>query len=192
MRIADEMALKNFIPDGVCLACDGCCRFSKQKTIWAPFFAFEEIVGLTEKDIVPSCLFTHPDTAKESGAQIDLISGAHAYLCPCLECASNNCKIYPDRPLDCRLYPFLLARRGPEIFCAVDERCPYAQQVKGTDKIRQYVQYLVDFFNTEEFFTFIKNNPGFVQDYGDDAIYLRSLPALSSMLYGTSASFLRS
>lgn len=170
--------LLRFIPDGVCLSCDGCCRFSMRQTVWAPFFSYEEIVSLTQEDIVPSCVFSHPDILEGSGAQIDLAFNHDTYFCPCFEASSHRCKIYCRRPLDCQLYPFLLARSGEKVFCAVDERCPYVRKVKGTPEVVSYVKYLVDFFNSNEFLAFIKKNPNLLQDYGDDVVCLQSLPAV--------------
>lgn len=171
-----RIQLEKFVPGDICLSCNGCCRFSAQKSFWAPFFMYEEIVDLTKRDLVPSCLFAHSDAAKENGTQIGLVGGGDEYFCPCFEFVSNRCKIYPDRPLDCRLYPFLLARRGKDVFCAVDENCPYVQKVKNTDKITRYARDLIVFFSTKEFYTFLEKNPGFVQDYGKDVTYIKSLP----------------
>lgn len=183
------LRLEKFIPGDVCLSCDGCCWFSARNSVWPPFFAYEEIVELTQKDIVPSCLFSHPDIRRGTGAQIDLIRHRDMYLCPCFDNETNMCKIYSQTPLECRLYPFLLARKGKEVFCAVDEHCPYVQKVKNTDRIARYAQYLIVYFSTQEFYAFLGKNPSLVQDYGEDVAYIKSLPALSSILYGTSTSF---
>ncbi|MFH1692015.1 MAG: YkgJ family cysteine cluster protein [Candidatus Omnitrophota bacterium] len=167
--------LKNFISGDHCLSCKGCCRFSAQKSSWAPFFTYEEISDLTRRDLVPSCLFTHANLSKECGTQIDLVAQGDRYLCPCFEPASNRCKIYSDRPLDCQLYPFLLARRGKDIFCALDENCSYIQKVKNTDQIVRYAQYLIVYFSTQEFWAIIEKNPGLIQDYGENVAYIKRL-----------------
>ncbi len=167
--------IKEFIPEDVCLACKGCCRYSSKETVWAPLFFYDEIVELTEANIVPTCLFTHPHTLKKGAARVDLVESGEAFICPCLDPASNRCKVYPNRPLDCRLYPFLLARQRDSSFLAVDENCPYIQKTFGTEPYHDYCAYLLEFLKSDEFRRMKKDNPEIVQCYPDTIKFLAPL-----------------
>ena len=54
--------------------------------------------------------------------------------CPCrfFHPPDHVCRIYDQRPLECRLYPFLLVRNGPDYAVAVHLACPFVQSVFGT------------------------------------------------------------
>ena len=102
--------IEPFVPQEVCLACRGCCRYAASDSSWSPLFLFSEIQELTEKNILPSCLFAHRNQASGRPARIDLLAGEANFLCPCLDPGKNVCRIYPHRPLECRFYPFLLTK----------------------------------------------------------------------------------
>lgn len=178
------LRLKPFVPQGVCLSCDGCCRYPEKETVWAPLFLFEEILELTQKNILPSCLFTHPDIRRKRAARIDLISHEDFFICPCFETSDHKCKIYSFRPLECRLYPFLLTRKGNEVFLAFDKKCPYMRQDAKGKTQEAYVRYLRGFLRSEEFLRLAKNNPEIVSVYPQDLEILGPLSKLSHCLYG--------
>jgi len=180
--------LRQFVPREVCLSCRGCCRFPIRDTVWAPLFLFEEILELTQENIVPSCLFVHADTRAKKAARIDLIEDTSGFICPCLETKTNRCKIYEARPLECRLYPFLLALKDREAYLALDIKCPYGQQARLDKSFKEYVRHLEEFLQSKEFLNLVKNNPEIVQNYGQDAEFLIALPELSHCIHETSSS----
>lgn len=166
-----------FVPQDVCRACKGCCRYAAKNTSWSPLFLFEEIVHLTENNIVPACFFTHAGVQRKHAARIDLVDDGEEIICPCFDRPANRCKIYLHRPMDCRIYPFVLARRGKEAYLGVDEKCPYVQQSFGTGSAREYEIYLENVLESAEFLKLAQNNPEIIQDYENDIRYLRVLPA---------------
>lgn len=170
--------LKQWVPEDVCLSCDGCCRYAEKTTVWSPLFLYPEIVELTEKNIVPSCLFTHAGQGIGRPARINLIEAKGSYLCPCFDLLENKCKIYRDRPLDCQLYPFLLVRKENEAFLALDEKCPYARKMLRTPGMRSYVQDLCEFLMSKDFLKMVAEGPEIIQDYEQDVKLLASLPDL--------------
>lgn len=197
------ISLKQFVPESVCLSCDGCCRYAERDTVWAPLFLFEEISELTKRDILPSCLFTHPDIHGKKPARIDLIESKDGFVCPCLEIhpvrgktsetsdgclrqpasngvKTNQCKIYQNRPLDCQLYPFLLVAKGQDAFLGVDENCPYVQKALSTPEAKEYIRYLKGFLSSKDFIRLAKSNPEIVQLYTQDIKFLEALPELSA------------
>ena len=182
------LKVKQFVPGQICLSCDGCCRYSDKTTVWAPLFLFEEILELTGKNIVPCCLFTHPGRITKKAARINLTEEQGMYICPCFNLPDHTCKIYPFRPLDCQLYPFLLARKKNKLFLALDEKCPYARRVMDSLVFDSYVKYLLEFLSTNDFLQATVSNPEIFQDYDSDIKYLADLPHFTQRVYGTSPS----
>jgi len=168
-----------FVPEKECLLCNGCCRYSQKQTVWAPLFLFDEIIGLTTKNIVPCCLFTHIDSHAGEAARIDLIEAEGGlFICPCFGLETNKCKIYAHRPFDCQLYPFLLARVSDKAYLAIDENCPYVKKFGSTQAMKDYVRYLVEFFSLVNIIKVIKGNPQIVQEYPHGVKILTLLPKL--------------
>lgn len=182
------LTLKPFVPEGFCLSCQGCCRYPARDTVWAPLFLFEEILELTQANILPSCIFTHPDARAKTAARIDLVEEDLTFICPCLETKTNKCKIYSSRPFDCQLYPFLLASRGNEAYLAIDTKCPYGVKARDSREFRDHVRYLEGFLTSKEFLKLAGNDPGIVQHYAQDVEFLLALPLLSRCVHGTSSS----
>jgi len=167
--------VKRFVPSDVCLACDGCCRYAEARTSWAPFFLFDEIERLTREDRVPSCLFAHVGAAAGCGARIQLTEENGHFFCPCLDAHRHACLIYPDRPFDCRLYPFLLARRDTGPCLAVDENCPYLRERIGSPAFTAHVDYLRQLFGGPRGAAFLRLHPDIIQDYPSDVRVLYPL-----------------
>ncbi|MFH0876995.1 MAG: YkgJ family cysteine cluster protein [Candidatus Omnitrophota bacterium] len=167
--------LEQLLTQEDCSACDGCCRYAERESVWTPLFLFDEIVELTEGNIVPTCLFTHSAWRQKAAARIDLVQDEGRFFCSCFDVAQNKCKIYPHRPLDCRLYPFVLARKDKKIYLALDEKCPGAQRRSGTKEMKDYIQYLVKFFASKKTEDLLKRDPEFVQEYPSGLKFLISL-----------------
>ena len=170
------MELKRLVPSDVCLVCSGCCRFAEAQSVWGPFFLFDEIRRLTEANLVPSCLFTHPDHAAGRGAWINLIEGDGQFLCPCLDTDRHTCRIYPHRPFDCRLYPFILVREDAGIRLAVDEKCPHVQKQGASAAFNEHAAYLTQLLSGPQGTAFLRAHPDIVQDYPSEYRVLHALP----------------
>lgn len=159
--------------------------------MWAPVFMFEEIVELIDKDILPSLLFSHPGQKTSRASRINLTKSGDLFICPCFDEPANKCRIYPRRPFDCALYPFLLVRKDELVYLAIDKKCPYAASNSGTFKTALYKGYLKRSLQSKQFIVLAKNNPEIAGDYGSDPdiMVLSALPALSRALNGTSAPY---
>ncbi|MFH1622642.1 MAG: YkgJ family cysteine cluster protein [Candidatus Omnitrophota bacterium] len=161
------MKLKQLIPEEYCLKCDVCCRFVEPHSIWSPLFTNSEINYLVEKDILPPLVFTtHPDTQKNNprAQRINLIQDRDIFICPCFNSPDNRCKIYIDRPFECRLYPFLLTKKEGQIYLAIDKKCPYLNSVEE-DKIKSYTGYLKRELKKPEAISFVKQIKDLFLDY---------------------------
>lgn len=170
------IAIRQLIPSDVCLSCDGCCRFARNPSVWSPVFLFEEIRELTQKDIVPSRVFSHAEGSGRHAARIDLEACADHFMCPCFDAQEAKCRIYLHRPLDCQLYPFLLARHEGEAVLAVDTKCPYIRGHLADACTREYIVYLKEFFFSQGFKDIAGREPRIFQEYPSDYDVVAVLP----------------
>ncbi len=158
-------ALKQFVPSRVCLACDGCCRFRSEGTCWQPKMAAEEVRRLSGTDEPAKRLLQQ--TADPEG-RIPLIGEQDIFICHFFNPRHNTCGIYHVRPLECRLYPFLLVKTNPAgIALAAHLLCPYVQQQKDSPEWAGYVRTLREWFRRDDVRAFLMRNPALAGDYGD-------------------------
>ncbi len=172
------IVLRQVVPSDVCLACDGCCRFAENPSVWSPLFLFEEIRELTQKDIVPSCVFSHEGASGHQAARIDLVADGDHFICSCFDASGRKCKIYPSRPLDCQIYPFLLARHEGQAVLAVDTKCPYIREHLEDALTREYIVYLKKFLLSQAFKDAAAREPRLFQEYPSDYDVVAVLPGL--------------
>jgi Fe-S-cluster containining protein len=139
--------IDQFVPEEVCLKCSGCCRFSKEGTVWSPCLLHEEEEALREK--------------------IRLVPGAKEgeFWCASFDPLGNKCNIYSSRPFECQLYPFLINFRADKVFLAVDLNCSFAKERAGIPAFGEYVCRLADFLNSPKQIEILRNNPQLIQAY---------------------------
>ena len=160
--------IESLIFSEACLSCRGCCRFAEQHSIWSPLFLYEEIQKLVNEDIVPSCLFSHGGLSAKTATRMASVEIDGQLYCPCLDVKANACKIYPHRPLDCRLYPFLLLKKDGKAYLAFDLKCPLAQDLHQAEALAAFSRELIKSLSTPEFKQMVQRNPGIVQTYPGD------------------------
>ncbi|MDD5356450.1 MAG: YkgJ family cysteine cluster protein [Candidatus Omnitrophica bacterium] len=166
------MQLKQLVPESFCLSCDVCCRFSEGYTVWSPLFTEAEIKHLVNKDILPPSIFTSPRPEADGNKvkhehrtrRINLVAYKDYFICPCFRPEDKKCRIYEDRPFECRLYPFLLVNRGGKFYMAQDTKCPYLRSAQQ-EEIDSYVNYLQEALQADEARMFLKNSPQLFADY---------------------------
>lgn len=112
-----------------CLSCLGCCRYSGNDSIWAPNLLAEEQQRLGIEEI-------------------GLIAYKNEYICSFLDSSSNYCQIYESRPLECRIYPFLLNRKDNKLYLSLHKSCPAISEQLNTEQIREYQKYLVEYLES--------------------------------------------
>lgn len=138
--------IHQFTKEEVCIKCQGCCRFSDLETPWAPRLLDTEIETLAKLTPVH-------------------VAGKKGVFCPLLDIAANKCKVYPNHPFDCQLYPFVLNRQGDKIYLAVDFNCHYAKDNSKTKEFKDYVSYLIKTLSEKQFRTVLARNPQMIQPY---------------------------
>ena len=114
-------AIEQIIPAGYCLNCRYCCRFSHDRGPWLPYLMADEKKTLGDCDVIPCA-------PGESGK----------YRCRHLAPGPNTCGVYDTRPLECRLYPFLLNARDSRRFLSVDENCPFVAEHGKDEAFKAY------------------------------------------------------
>jgi len=155
--------IKQLLPSRVCLKCQGCCRFLHRETLWSPFLLKEDIQELLAHKIPPSLISStnkirlFPDIDNDN------------FVCAFLNTQDNRCKVYPFRPFECQLYPFLINRKLNKVFLACDLRCPFAKENLNTEGFKKHTRYLVGLLNSPTQIKLLRNNPGVFQSY--DEVY---------------------
>lgn len=138
--------IRNLIPNKVCLGCFGCCRFSEKDSVWPP-----HLLNSEEKVFKKIGLIFDPT--------------GRNFLCSFLDPRKNKCRIYRQRPFECRLYPFLLCRKGGKVFLSADLNCRYLEKHLQADKVKKYISSLLKFLNSKKFLKVLKDNPQIAQEY---------------------------
>lgn len=165
----DRYQLPQLVTSDDCFACDVCCRFPEQDSPLAPYFTPDEIKTAVARGVAPE-RFSDP-----GGCRIELVRHptGPGYLCPAFDPASNGCRIYADRPLDCRLYPFVVmhAPDGRATILGADRKCPVVQRTIAAPATEQLAVALrAQVFETHG--ALLRANPGLIGPYQRDVISL--------------------
>ena len=171
--------LEQIVPSKVCFSCDVCCRFLEQDSFLAPIFTKTEM----EKAIgaeVEAHLFR--PTADGKSVQIKLIPHGDMYICPCFNPDTGECKIYPIRPLDCQIYPFALMynQDRTQVVLGVDMICPYGEAEIQTEAFQRYINYMVDYLESDSVVGTLAENWQLIGPYQDTVLIVYTLEKLTS------------
>jgi uncharacterized protein len=150
------LRLKQLVPAGFCLKCQICCRFPKKPTIWQPRLSQEETIFFRNQNGLKGHIAKGAVKLKAAGS---------FFCCEFFNGKKNSCKIYKLRPLDCRLYPFVLLRAKNKIFLAAHLICPFIAENIRSRKLERYADYLKKVFAGKDFKLLIKTSPAFIQSY---------------------------
>jgi Fe-S-cluster containining protein len=141
-----KMPIKQLIPQEFCLKCPGCCRFSREESVWSPHLLAEEKTKLGDIKIVEN-------------------PGQDNFVCSHLRASDNKCAIYADRPFECRLYPYLFNRKENRFFLALDLNCPFVSQNRDSPEFREYSRELIALVQTPLYLDIFRANPQLFQEY---------------------------
>lgn len=170
-------ALKQIVPSALCLACDVCCRFPEEESFLRPFFTTGEIAQLA-----PGERHRFPN---ERGSRIRLEPHGEGCICPYFDPATHFCKIYSDRPLDCRIYPFALLRdEKGEVALGIDPLCPYIQEHARDPQMAEEAEGVARFLESEPICTLIAQHPSLIGPFQGQVIVLRLLDKVTRRLAG--------
>lgn len=153
--------IKQFVPEEVCLKCQGCCRFKDVDSVWSPCLLEEEVLDLMDKNIPPAFINMQRKIRPIPNPKGD------SFICAFFEAKLNTCKIYSFRPFECQLYPFLINLRDKKVVLTVDLNCPYVKEKINTIDFKEYTEYLSAHLNTPAQLEILKDNPQIIQAYED-------------------------
>ncbi len=171
------MELQQIVPSKTCLSCDVCCRFPDRDSFLAPVFTDSETQHAINNG---ADKYLFQPTADGRSSRVILQTYGEIYICPFFDPNSSECRIYTNRPLDCRIYPFALmySEDGTEIVLGVDTICPFAEAKFETESFQQYVNHMVAFVESELTDKVIIENSALVGPYQDTVTIVASLRIL--------------
>jgi uncharacterized protein len=152
--------MKQLIPQGYCLKCQGCCRFRESSSVWLPCLLDEEIQGLLDRKDIPAATIS-----MDKKIQPVQFPGGEGFVCAFLSPEENKCKIFETRPFECQLYPFLINLRDKKVILTVDLNCSYVKDNINTKEFKEYADYLADFMNLRPQLKLLRDNPQIIQAY---------------------------
>ncbi|HBU07754.1 MAG TPA: hypothetical protein DEA99_00805 [Candidatus Omnitrophica bacterium] len=113
-----------------------------------------------------------------------LVKNNNGYRCEHLKEENNRCAIYPQRPLDCRLYPFLLVKKGSSLQLGLHESCCFVEEKQPAPAdIQTYAQYLKNRLNSASFISAIRKNPEIASDYQENVELITDLKDIFTKAY---------
>lgn len=151
--------IKQFVSQEHCLKCQGCCRFAKENSVWAPCLLDEEIQELLDKLIPPASI-----SADRRIYPVPNPKG-EGFICAFFDLPKNQCQIYGFRPFECQLYPFLINLRGKKIILTVDLNCPCAKEKINSREFKEYTENLAQYLNSPAQMKLLKSNPQILKAY---------------------------
>jgi Fe-S-cluster containining protein len=170
------LGLSQIVPSGLCMECKICCRFPDQGSSMAPVFLEEEMKDALKQGM-PKAYFGEKNL---HSARVKLIAHQAGFICPCFSPKTNKCILYSIRPLDCRLYPFIIMR-GPttgSIVLGIHIACPYTANPRNRDTIKSHAAYLAEFLQSPEAIKAISTGPLIIGPYQEDVTILHHLERL--------------
>lgn len=160
--------MKSLIRTSDCMKCQHkCCYFQKEDAYFSPVLTKEETQYIDKQFLVK--------VQGSSGVyQIKLISSKlkKGYLvCPFFDEKSTLCLIYKKRPLDCKLWPVVIAysknKKKVEIVCAKKNSCPRLKQINKKE-FEIYKNNIVQFLNKREIIKRLYKYPETIWNYEKD------------------------
>ncbi len=152
-----------------CFICRDCCTFYKEgdDRDAAPTFTPEE--KIKAESIVPGDNFIFLPVKKMFQAKLVDFKKDNALLaCSFLDHDTHACRIYNDRPFDCKIWPYIIVKNTEgkvEIRLYRTEYCP-SMEKRGPEVIKRYTEYFLK--KLESYYPMIKENPGMILDYHPD------------------------
>ncbi len=167
------------VPESVCLACKICCRFPDTEGVQTPTWSHEE--AKRAKSQGPQGASWLEEIPGSPSLRPRLQSCGSGFKCPAFHPESNRCSIYEVRPLDCRLYPFVLTQdpSGEKLFLAMDLKCPYLQAHADSQEVSEYAHALVRHLEDPLGLEYLRANPHLVGPPFPEYVAVASLPRIS-------------
>ena len=117
-------------------------------------------------------------------AGFKLVKDNDGYACEKLDVKNNTCRIYEKRPLDCRLYPFLLVKNDSRLQLGLHKSCCFVEEKQpALADIQTYAQYLKNRLNFAYFISALRKNPKIAADYQENVELITNLKDIFTKAY---------
>lgn len=158
--------LKTLLNHEYCSRCRECCIFRDADGVWTPRVAPAEAVELGQVSGLGRDILVSPDRLK-------IERSPEGNRCLFLDLPGYRCTVYPSRPSECQLYPFLLSAEKDGVQLYVHIACPFFQEKGEAREWQDYVAVLRAFFSRTEVRRFVADNRFVFPDYSAFADQLR-------------------
>ncbi len=168
-------SLHQLVPSEWCLQCRGCCRFPNPDDAQTPAFSPAEVQSALAAGGKPDW-FQPVTPAPSQGIRLVPHASCGA-RCPALDLPTHQCTIYPVRPLDCQIYPYVVARdtTGERLLLGVDPKCPYIQQLGPSPVVRDIGLYLGRLLEAPEGQRMLSENPALAGRWREEFLTIQPL-----------------
>ena len=177
--------LPQIVPESWCLECKICCRFPDTKNVQTPFWSGLE-TDWAKRDNKEAGSWFKPEPASPSLSPRLVSCGGSGYRCPAFEPETHRCRIHAVKPLDCRLYPFVLASNPgqTEVLLAMDTKCPFIERHQEDPALVTYATGLVEYLDTEAGLEYLRTNPKVVGPAWPEYLWMGALPRATGWIQG--------
>lgn len=178
--------LPQIVPESWCSECRICCRFPATENVQTPFWSPLEAEWAREsgQEGDPSWFMPAPKAPSLSPRLVSC--GESGYRCPAFEPGTNGCRIHAVKPLDCRLYPFVLARNSAdtEVLLAMDPKCPFIERNQENPELLAYAARLAGYLDTATGMEYLRQNPQVVGPSWPEYLWVSALPRATAWIQG--------
>lgn len=163
--LAFVRGVPQIVPESWCLECKICCRFPDTRNVQTPRWSQVEAAWARPAPLrgqaggEPGWFESRPGSPSLAPRLEGCPSGG--YRCPAFEPGTNRCSIHEVKPLDCRLYPFVLAESpgGEQAVLAMDTKCPYVQAHGSDPELAAYAARLAQYLEQPVAEEYLRLNP---------------------------------
>lgn len=152
--------IKQILSNEQCLVCQGCCRFREQKSVWSVRLTTDESQRLAQQEIVAQ------QTADD---ELFLKTAEHEdlFFCTLFDLTKQKCRVYNERPFECRLYPFLIVKKDKDIYLGVHSLCPFVEDHRESPFFKKHIEYLKEYISDAEVLKVLKQNSHLLVEVAD-------------------------
>lgn len=162
-----------------CLACRECCTFDPEDRYFAPVFTRAEMRRVQKSG-------AHVEFRQKEGShnvyQPTLVVSRRdgdMLVCPLLDEETHRCTVYDLRPMDCRLWPYLLVKSPVagtvDLYCFNESECPSLRR-QGRAQREEVRQQVRAFACSDECRDMLRDHPGLVWDPEPDTFLVDRIP----------------
>jgi Fe-S-cluster containining protein len=154
----------------VCQKCRGCCKFKKDDEYFAPLFTKNELekIKANKKMFIRRSKNVYQIKLVKSKIDKDIL------VCPFLDEESHLCKIYANRPFDCKFWPFIFMKEKEKIQlgCFEKEFCLITKTMSN-EEFKNYLNSVFDWIEKNKVLYLIKEHPSLIWEKEKDVIVLK-------------------